>query len=203
MHAGINPARPLPQSIGQVNDRARTEIRRLDAHRQRLASRRLAQSTFTLQQMVDVSAAELRSAALALAAAKAEGQPPPSLDVPIIRESQELIDLGTWSVVDPEGPLWFRGYAQWQEAETTPQLFALLDVLKITRVVVGHTVTPTRRITPRFNGRVLLIDTGMLTRVYEGTPAALEITAGTLKAIYPTEEVVLTPTPATSVPQAQ
>jgi hypothetical protein len=202
MHAGVNPARPVPRSVDDVNSRARAEIRRLDAHRHRLASRRLAQPTFTLQQILEVSGSELRHAASALAAAKADGQPPPPLDIQVIRESEELMDVATWSLLDPEGPLWFRGYAQWPEVETAPQVSALLDAMKLTRVVVGHTVTPTRQITTRYDGRVVLIDTGMLTRVYRGTPAALEISARALKAIYPAEEVMLTATPATPVPLA-
>lgn len=203
MHAGLNPSRPPPRSISEVNERVRTEVRRLDAYRQRLTKRRLALATFTLQQIVDVSASELRHAATALAAAKAAGEPPPQLDVAVLREAQDLMEVAKWSVVEPEGPLWFRGYAQWDETEASPQVFGFLDAMKLTRVVVGHTVTPTRRITARFAGRVVLIDTGMLSRVYQGTPAALEIAANSLKAIYPTEETVLTPTAATSVPAGQ
>jgi hypothetical protein len=200
MHAGINPARPTPKSIAEVNERARTEVRRLDAFRQRLANRRLALPTFNLQQMLDVAVAELRQANLVLAAAKAEGQQPPALDIDTLREAQALMDIAKWSVIDPDGPLWFRGYAQWQEAETAPQVFGLLDTMKLTRIVVGHTVTPTRKITARYDGRVVVIDTGMLTRTYNGTPAALELTNGTLKAIYPTGEEALTANPAKPLP---
>jgi hypothetical protein len=196
MHAGVNPSRPAPKAIAAVVDQAKNEIRRLDTYRQRLASRKLAQPTFTLQQVLDVSVAELRSANAALAAAKAENAPQPDLDLPTLREAQALMEVGTWSVIDPEGPLWFRGYAQWEEAEASPRVLAFLDTFKLARIVVGHTVTTDRKITPRFAGRVLLIDTGMLTRAYKGTPSALDITSGTLKAIYPTEEVVLSPTPA-------
>jgi hypothetical protein len=81
MHAGINPSRPTPKSIDEVVDRARAEIRRLDSYRQRLASRRLALPSFTLQQVLDVSVAELQHATMLLAAAKAEGQPAPALDM--------------------------------------------------------------------------------------------------------------------------
>jgi hypothetical protein len=200
MHAGINPERPAPKSIASVIDITRDEIRRLDAHRQRLTRRRLALPTFTLQQVLEVSVAELRHATAALEAAKAEGSAPPALDVQILREAQELLEIGKWNIVDPEGPLWFRGYAQWDETSTSPRVFAFLDGLKIGRIVVGHTVTTARKITPRYDGRVVLIDTGMLTSVYAGTPAALEIRTAMLKAIYPTEEVVLTAKPATVGP---
>jgi hypothetical protein len=197
MHAGINPANPPPKLITEVIDRARNEIRRLDTHRQRLTNRRLALATFTLQEIIDVSVAELRHASMTLAAAKAEGQPPPTLDYALIRDAQELMQIGTWSLVDPQGPLWFRGYAQWDETATSAQVFGFLDAMKLTRIVVGHTPTQTRKITPRFAGRVVLIDTGMLAKVYEGTPAALELTGGMLKAIYLTEEIKLTASPAT------
>ena len=200
MHAGINPSRPVPTELTDVITRARTELRRIDAHRQRLAGKRLALPTASLQDILDVSVSELRNATAAVAAAKAEGQAPPELDYAVLRESQDLMEVGTWSLIDPQGPLWFRGYAQWDEATAAPQVFAFLDAMKLTRVVVGHTVTPTRKITTRFGGRVVLIDTGMLARAYQGNPAALEISGVTLKAIYPTEEVVLTSTPATPAP---
>jgi hypothetical protein len=184
MHAGVNPARPAPRSIDAVNEQARTEIRRIDQYRQRLVRSKLADESLTLQQMLDVSATELRRASEAIAANKAAGTPLPEFDVALLKEAQQFMDIATWSVVDPEGPLWFRGYALWQEAETAPQVFALLDALKVSRIVVGHSVTPDRRIATRFDGRVYLIDTGMLTSAYKGTPSALEITGGSVKPIY-------------------
>ena len=198
MHAGINPARPSA-SVADVNNRARSEIRRLDAYRQRLVSRRLIQATDTLQQVLNVSVTELRTATDALAAANAEGKPRPDLDVVLLRDAQDMMDIGKWSLLDPEGPLWFRGYAQWDEAGTSSQVTAFLASQKIARIVVGHSVTASRRVTTRYGGRVLLIDTGMLP-LYQGQPAALEIRGTALKAIYPDGEVTLEATPATSTP---
>jgi hypothetical protein len=188
MHAGINPARPAPKAIGEVNDRARAEIRRLDAFRQRLVNQKLAVPSFTLQQILDVAVAELTKAVDALAKAKAENTEPPALDRDLLREAQELMEIGKWSLVDPEGPLWFRGYAQWDEATTAAQVTTFLDQLKLARIAVGHTPTTDRKIQTRYQGRVILMDTGMLRSVYEGTPSALEITGTTLKAIYPDAE---------------
>jgi hypothetical protein len=203
MHAGLNPSRAVPRALAEINDRARDEIRRLDAHRQRLTSRRLVPATATLSDILEVSATELRVASLALAAAKAEGGPPPQLDLPVLREANDLMEVRTWSVVDPEGPLWFRGYAQWQDPQAAPTVFGFLDAMKLARIVVAHTVTPSRKITTRFDGRVVLIDTGMLTSTYSGAPAALELTGGALKAIYQNEEVELSATRATPVPAAR
>jgi hypothetical protein len=40
----------------------------------------------------------------------------------------------------------------------------------------------------RYGGRVIVMDTGMLQSYFMGTPSALEIAGGTLKAIYPEGE---------------
>jgi hypothetical protein len=58
--------------------------------------------------------------------------------------------------------------------------------------VVGHTVSDTRRITPRFSGAVFLLDTGMLSSyVRGGVASALEIRDGRFTAIYANERVTL------------
>lgn len=70
-----------------------------------------------------------------------------------------------------EGPLWYR--AGPDDAVEGPRLDAVLAALKAHRLVVGHTPTTERRVAVRLGGRFLGIDTGMLTEVYEGQPAAL------------------------------
>jgi hypothetical protein len=196
MHAGINPSRPAPRSIAEVNDRARAEIRRIDNQRQRLVASRLALPSFTLQEMLDVSVDQLKTATDALAAAKAAGNEPPPIDLPLLREAQEMMSIGTWSLLDPEGPLWFRGYALAPEDATVAQVNAFLDQMKLARIVVGHTPTSDRRIATRYAGRVFLIDTGMLASYYKGNPSALEMVAGRPKAIYPDREIDLLAEPA-------
>jgi hypothetical protein len=51
-------------------------------------------------------------------------------------------------------------------------------------VVVGHTTSPTGRAVSRFDGRVILLDAGMLRSVYKGSPAALVIEDGRLGIAY-------------------
>ena len=60
------------------------------------------------------------------------------------------------------------------------------------RAVVGHTVTPSRRIEARFDDRVFLIDTGMLSDVYQGRASALEFSDSGATAIYVDDRVPLT-----------
>jgi hypothetical protein len=57
--------------------------------------------------------------------------------------------------------------------------------------VTGHTPQASGRITPRFENRVFLIDTGMLAAVYKGRPSALEIKDGVITAIYTDRRDVL------------
>lgn len=89
-----------------------------------------------------------------------------------------------------EGPLWYRGLAQQDEAAFAPALDAILEAMKARAIVVGHTVTGDGRIATRFGGRVVMIDAGMLA-LYGGHLAALEILPEGMAAIYPTDKVKL------------
>ena len=83
-----------------------------------------------------------------------------------------------------DGPLWYRGLAQETEA-FAPQIDESLAKAQARAIVVGHTVTPTGRVTARFDGRVIQIDTGMQPAYAQGGRAsALEIARGEATAIY-------------------
>ena len=193
MHAGLNPARPAPKSLAEVNDQARAEVKRLDAFRKRIVDKRVGLSDFNLQEVIDASVVELQVATAAMQQAKTEGKDPPSLDVPFLRETQDITnEIPKWSLVDPQGPLWYRGWAQAPDDATAAPMVAFLDQMKLTRIVVGHTPTSDRRIHTRFGGRAVTIDTGMLASFFMGNPSALEISGDRLKAIYPDSEVELT-----------
>jgi Calcineurin-like phosphoesterase len=71
---------------------------------------------------------------------------------------------GGWAM-DPEGPLWYRGLAEGDEQTLAMHVATVLMNLKAERMVVGHTFTD-GAITPRFGGKVLLIDIG-LARIYD------------------------------------
>jgi hypothetical protein len=89
--------------------------------------------------------------------------------------------------VNTDGPLWFRGYAEWSDEQGAPQLAQLTKAFAVSRFVVGHTPQP-GHITPRFNGQVYLIDTGMLSSYFPGGQAsALEIQDQKVTAIYAKE----------------
>jgi Calcineurin-like phosphoesterase len=80
-------------------------------------------------------------------------------------ELEHFIKLQGGMVTDGEGPLWYRGLAQQDEQTLEPHLRMVLDNFKVERIVIGHTPTE-GAVTPRFGGKVLLIDIG-LSRVYD------------------------------------
>lgn len=68
-------------------------------------------------------------------------------------------------VTDEEGPLWYRGMSSGDEKTLAPVVQAVLENFGVQRVVIGHAYAKAT-ITPRFGGKVLMIDIG-LPRVYD------------------------------------
>ncbi|HNR21429.1 MAG TPA: metallophosphoesterase [Steroidobacteraceae bacterium] len=81
------------------------------------------------------------------------------------------------------GPLWYRGSAMCHSAFETDTVSSVLAQLEAGSVVIGHTITTTRRITTRMADRVTMIDTGMLPE-YRGQPSALVIEGDARGVIY-------------------
>ncbi len=191
MHAGFAPA-TAPVTLDQVNDRVRDEIRRLDRFVQQLVDRKLALPFFTLQEILQVASNEIATANVLIATAKAEGKEPDRsrLNVPLLLEAQEILKIDSWTVVAGEGALWYRGFATLPDDPAGGPFAALLARYGAKRFVTGHTPQQDRRITVRFGGRVVLIDTGMLS-YYKGRASALEIDGDALTAIYEGERVPL------------
>ena len=102
----------------------------------------------------------------------------------LAEQSAALRALTDAAVFTTEGPTWFRGQALCNPFTEADNLNAALAKLGAARVVVGHSVTPTRRVTSRFDGRVILLDTGMLASAYQGRASALVIEGGKPLAAY-------------------
>ncbi len=182
LHGGIDP-KLASLKLDQMNARIRSEIKEFDDDKQYLTGGDLVLPFFTLQEMMAVAQAEL------IAERKARV---PSNQ---LRQSnlERFLALGTWLSVRDDGPLWFRGYDKWSEEEGAPQAEKILAAYNATNIVVGHTVQKTARIRPRFGGKIMLIDTGMLASYYPGGKAsALEIhDGGKFTAVYLDQQMVL------------
>lgn len=184
MHAGAPPE--TTESIEAVNARARSEIERADHFVARLVSAGLAEPWFRLEDLLAVAAAEVRWLNGRVAAATAKGESPDlaGLDIALVKEAAAFTGLGGWSLLDGDGPLWYRGYATQDAATLEAPLMALLARWEADRIVVGHTVNRDFHIRSRLGGRIFLIDTGMLKTVYQGIGSALDFEGAAVQAIY-------------------
>jgi hypothetical protein len=88
-------------------------------------------------------------------------------------------------VFTTRGPTWYRGQALCNAYDEADNLAAALDRLGVARVVVGHTTSPTLRVATRLDGRVVMLDAGMLRSAYRGSPAALVFENGRWSVAYP------------------
>jgi hypothetical protein len=194
VHGGLHPD-GAATSVEALNTQAREEIARFDRDRQHLIARGVILPFSTFPEIVMAARSEFQAWVIRLAPGPPNPDAPPPLLSPEDREHlRRLIDLQTadrWSLIDPNGPVWFRGFAQWSVEEGEAAIGEVLERFGVVRAVVGHTVTASRRITPRFGDRVFLIDTGMLAIAYRGVPSALEITDNRVSAVHAGERTVL------------
>lgn len=156
LHGGISPDL-ASLTIDKINEGVRTEIKAFDAYKKYMVDEKIALPFFTLDELTDAARTAVEKKVDAL---------------------KDFLGLGGWLSIHPDGPLWFRGYAQWTDAEGAPQIQRLIEAFGVSRFVVGHT-PQAGQIVPRFGGKVYLIDTGMLSSYYPGGRAtALNIQDG-------------------------
>lgn len=94
-----------------------------------------------------------------------------------------LVEAGASPLFGPAGPTWYRGTASCSALIEGDALDRALESIGATRVVIGHTTTRTLQVQQRLDGRVVEIDTGMLSDVYKGSGHALVIENGVLSSI--------------------
>jgi hypothetical protein len=203
LHGGLSPdARQKPEAVSKEIQR---EIHAFDEYRKYFIDQHLALPWFTLPEILQV--VQVEAARIAVHGSDGNG------DGVTIRDDTDprlfavlrgLAESRHWAGIEPDGPLWFRGYAMWKSEEGAREIGPILDRFDATHIVVGHTIPSTMRITRRFGARVILIDTGMLTSHYPGgRPSALEIKDGQFRAIYLDETVLLLQSGALTVPEIE
>ena len=169
VHGGLGPAL-AGLSVDDINRRVHYEVRSFDKARNYMIDNHLVPPTAGRDAMM-IAYRQLEA-------------PNSALDI--------LADMSSWYLLSSDGPLWFRGAARWEEATQSAAMAEILAGVGAKRMVVGHTPRKDGRIQVRFWGRVFLIDTGMLSSVYQGgRPSALEISEGVFTALYPDGSVVL------------
>lgn len=179
MHGGINPAFSNDTLDGIVR-RAKRELADWDGAVRWMEAEKLALPCSTFAEIGEAAQAEL-----ARLAATRQQRDLTDEEAAGAKRLLTIADIGTSSLVHTDGPLWFRGFSTWSDAEGARQMAALLQKYGVKRFVTGHTPQP-GRITKRFDGALFLIDTGMLAGTFfpNGRASALELAADTVKAIY-------------------
>jgi hypothetical protein len=191
LHGGIDPSL-AHLKLDTINGHVRDEIKAFDDAKQYLLDKGVILPFFTLQEITIAVQAELSAERKAQVPVDPQGQ----------ARLVQFLGYGEWLSVRVDGPLWFRGYDKWTEEEGNAQIGKVLDAYGAAHVAVGHTVQKGGLIRARFNNRVFLIDTGMLSSYYPGGRAsALEVCGETrFTAEYMDSQVVLID-PAGAAPQ--
>jgi hypothetical protein len=195
LHGGISPefAGEKPDELSRQVQR---ELRTFDDYRRHLVARKLILPWFDIQQMLQ--AVEFERKLLLSAASQPALPDSPSPLATLDQRHASVLDgmqgLGGWAIFREDGPLWFRGYAMWEPEQGAAEAARILKRQRVKRIVVGHTIPATMRITPRFQRTVFLIDTGMLASAYTGGRAsALEIEGDRVIARYVDSSIQLDP----------
>ena len=191
LHGGIDPSL-AHLKLDTINAHVRDEIKAFDDSKKYLVDKNVILPFFTLQEMTAVVQAEI------MTERKSQVPPDPQGQARLV----QFLGYGEWLSVRVDGPLWFRGYDKWTDEEGMAQIGKVLEAYDASHIAVGHTVQKGGRIRPRFDNKVFLIDTGMLSSYYPGgRPSALEICGDTrFTAEYLDQQVALIPPASASAP---
>lgn len=180
VHGGVNP-RLRFRNIGELNGRVRSELAKFDSVWQWLSDKKIIWRYMKLEEAVREAQEELT----------ASQSPAYRGDPETPQKIRELMDSLNSILTSADGPLWYRGYSKDPEDDLKGELDALMARLKVRHIVVGHTITGTFRILPRFDNRVFMIDTAMMLEGKQGRASALDIQNGRYTAVYLNEQQVL------------
>jgi hypothetical protein len=182
VHGGIDPEIGY-RTLEHATNRAHTELTYFDRMRVVMARDGISLPFHSFTETIEAGRSELARVAATASPTDPRAAEPHRL--------AEVLRLGTWSIIAANGPLWFRGYATWTDEEGSPLVDRLQQQYGRVRFVVGHTQTEDRRITPRFDNRVFLIDTALSSHYEDGRASALEIVGGQYVAVTMDERRVL------------
>jgi hypothetical protein len=199
VHGGLDPDYYTEPTLEAINERAGDELKTWDRLTNVMVRLGVALPFFTYDELMEAGATELQ---LIVAETKdvtqRVGTRHGSMD-PAGAERFELAGLlkvRDFSILSERGPLWFRGFSTWTPESGGPLIDRLQQQFGPVRFVVGHTQPDDLTITPRFDGRVFLIDTQLSSAYEHSRPALLEIVGGEYAAISDDGRRVLAGAPA-------
>jgi len=121
--------------------------------------------------------------------------PPLDTSAVVLKSIEAVKTLSPSNLHSLNGPLWYRGNVVCSELIEVDKLAGTLQAINATRVVIGHTPTPGRRVLERLNGKIIEIDTGMLNNYYGGSASVLIIDQDSVSVVNQSGTEVLAPVP--------
>lgn len=190
MHAGVSPEY-ADQSIEAINELHRREIETFNENRAEMVKKGVIPSFFNLYEINQALVFQSTNPPV-------EQYQDPARDRLVAKAAEDLNRLQ--AILLENSPLWYRGYTTLPDEELRQHLSRLEQILGAHRFVVAHSPMATGEIRTRLDGRVFLIDTGMLASYYAGRPSALEVADGHISALYLDHRQVLVDTAEVTVP---
>jgi hypothetical protein len=175
VHGGINTESGF-KDIAAINSAVKTELQAFDSITRYMIDKGIALPFFALEEFVQAAEEDVQKT-----------KPTSDENRARLQIVGRLLQARTWTILNDGGPLWFRGYNTWSDADGELNLTQLSRTFGVKRFIVAHTPQPGGLIRSRFGGKAFLIDTGAVV----GRPSALEIVDSRLRALYLNSQVDL------------
>ena len=158
-HAGLSSLYGL-QSLDSINKQIHAALREFFEATAELERLGVFRRSLSLDHLLDLIRAE-----------QTAGEVSRPLREPFRRIHRALGD----TLYAKRGPIWFRGFALGPERVLRRDLLTVLEYHDCDRMIAGHTQPRSKRVSSRFGGRFILLDTGMNQAVYNGVPSVLQV----------------------------
>ncbi|WP_251359268.1 metallophosphoesterase [Kangiella sp. TOML190] len=113
----------------------------------------------------------------------------------IRKKAREFITLSDSLIFDSFGPTWYRGNMYCHEFSEELTVDHALNYFNANQIFLGHTPDKSRLVRSRFDGKVIMLDTGMLQSHYKGHPSLVQIDTAGLKVLNLHDSANTQPTP--------
>ena len=161
VHGGL-PEMLAQTTLDQINDTIRDDLKRYLTLRSELANAGILPA-HDMQNDLNIVHSSLQNA----------NDENSGIDPAVIATMEAFVAVNDATEININGPHWYRGSVYCQPILEAPILEAALTKLGVEHVVVGHTPTETRRVHTLYDGKLIMLDTGMQVDYYSGRPAAL------------------------------
>ena len=186
IHGGISPALKS-QDVDAINRKVAEEIELLSGYYSVMLEQGMIDQLATAEDMSRVIGNEIKFL---------NSQSPRKLDKKRVELVTGLQDFrhqwGKWYLVRQDGPVWFKGATEWDEAENGAEMAEMLDAIGVSTMITGQSAGGRGKIEARFEGRVLLTSVGMSDEPWvKRQPECLEIADDDFNIVSPKGRQVL------------